>query len=330
MDQIQSTQNVSFQAQMPKTATTQPQTAAKPPEIKDGDNKTMQYLTYAGGALAGAAIIFGAVKLIKGKGGLKIKPDADTAKKLTKKQAQEASLKPVKDVSTKAQTEITDLKKGLEVLKEQKATYAAQESCVKAAKAKMDDLDKQFATLTTQITDLNSQIEAATDVAQKTKLQGELEKANKSLNKVKGHLGNAKCEYSKANAALKKMPEIKDSDIQEAGKAISEAAKKSPEGTAVVQMQRYKRKHPEISDETAKRIYDSAMPPKTKAAAQSSSYDKYLDFCEKTKKRDIMPKDEFLRAQQKREYAKYKANFKPDDKMRSPISFEQFLKQNYT
>lgn len=68
MDQIQSTQSVSFQAQQPtKTPTVQTPAATAPAEIKDGDNKSMQYLKYAGAALGAAAIVLTACKMMKGK-----------------------------------------------------------------------------------------------------------------------------------------------------------------------------------------------------------------------------------------------------------------------
>ncbi len=67
MDQIQSTQNVSFQAQQPTKAPAAQVAATAPAEIKDGDNKSMQYLKYAGAALGAAAIVLTACKMMKGK-----------------------------------------------------------------------------------------------------------------------------------------------------------------------------------------------------------------------------------------------------------------------
>ncbi len=67
MDQIQSTQNVNLQSPMlAKTVQAEPK-AVTPPEIKDGDNKSMQYLKYAGAALGAAAIVLTACKMMKGK-----------------------------------------------------------------------------------------------------------------------------------------------------------------------------------------------------------------------------------------------------------------------
>lgn len=67
MDQIQSTQNVSFQAHQANKLPPVEAKVVTQSEIKDGDNKSMQALKWAGIIGAGALLAVGACKMMKGK-----------------------------------------------------------------------------------------------------------------------------------------------------------------------------------------------------------------------------------------------------------------------
>lgn len=317
MDQIQSTQNVSFQAQQAKKESIQsPAVATRPVEIENGDKKSMDALKWVGAIGAATLAVGGTIYAIRNPEKLKkitdkakkavtnAKTDTKAVQKMSTKQAQEASLKTVKGVSQKAQDEVTDLKKALDVLKNQQSAYTAQKVKVDTAKAKVDDIQKQIA--------------AARAKGVKT-------------TKLEGHLSQAKGEYNKLNSALKKMKNPSADDIKKAGEAISEAAKKSPDNAAVIQMQRMKRKHPEISNETAKKIFDTnvAASKTTPVKPANLTYNQYLEKIDQSGSTEFMSREAFMSAKQKKamlpQYREYLANLKKDD---VPIPFSEFIKKS--
>ncbi len=240
---------VQFSANLPVTNAIEAQSAQQPEMKEDGDKKLI-------GALAGLAAIGGAIAIGVGikKGKINFKhfkkAGQEASENLTKKDGINKSLQVVQDVSDDAQKAVINAKNNIVDAISQNATH--------------NNLQKKADKYKNQITKL----EQALNDQQGEYITIGSEKIKRS--KAQGWLGNLKGELSQTNKALKETQTV---DVKKMGQELSDLAKQDPEVKATVDMQRYTRKHPELSQKTQQELYQDSLQ---KASKQTDfAYEKY-------------------------------------------------------
>lgn len=235
----------------------------KAQNIENGNKKSMEALKWMGIIGASALAVGGTAYLIKsGKG----KQAVDIVKDKGKKTIDKVKDKLHKNTSKAGNVVKKGTKEAQKLSQEVIATVPEEtQKAVNSAKNGISHMQS----------DIKHQQKALKGLqAEETKLQGELTKATtkKAKNALQTQINEVQGKIADANSQI--------TEISNRPKAFQEALAKNPQQKAVVDMQKAKRKHPELSQDALKKLYQNGTAQGAQATIKAPTqemYQKYLN-----------------------------------------------------